>query len=94
VRTQAARVTCAGSTVPASALAVLGNATVVTPAASGHIILYPSGAQQPVVSNLNYLAGQIVPNAFTVTVGGDGAFKIYTPTQTHFIVDLSGYFAP
>ena len=94
VRTQAARGVCAGSTVPTSALAVLGNATVVSPAASGYIILYPSGATQPVVSNLNYLAGQIIPNAFNVTVGGDGAFNIYTPSQTHFIVDMSGYFAP
>jgi hypothetical protein len=94
VRTQAARVACADSTVPASALAVLGNATVVTPAGDGHIILYPSGAQQPVVSNLNYLQGQIIPNAFTVTVGGDGAFNIYSYTSTHFIIDLSGYFAP
>jgi hypothetical protein len=94
LRTQQARGACAGSTVPASALAVLGNATVVTPAADGYIILYPSGATQPVVSNLNYLQGQIIPNAFNVTVGGDGAFNIYTPTQTHFIIDLSGYFAP
>jgi hypothetical protein len=94
VRTQAARGACAGSTVPVTALAVLGNATVVTPVGDGHIILYPSGAAQPVVSNLNYVAGQIIPNAFNVTVGGDGAFQIYTPTQTHFIIDLSGYFAP
>ena len=94
VRTQAARGACAGSTVPAAALAILGNATVVTPSADGYVILYPSGAAQPVVSNLNYLAGQIIPNAFNVTVGGDGAFNIYTPSQTHFIIDLSGYFAP
>ncbi len=94
VRTQAARGACAGSTVPAAALAILGNATVVAPSADGYIILYPNGAAQPVVSNLNYLAGQIIPNAFNVTVGGDGAFNIYTPSQTHFIIDLSGYFAP
>ena len=94
VRTQQARGACAGSTVPTSALAVLGNATVVTPTATGYIILYPSGATQPVVSNLNYLVGQIIPNAFNVTVGGDGAFNIFTPSQTHFIVDMSGYFAP
>lgn len=94
VRTQQARGTCAGSTVPAEALAVLGNATVVFPASTGHIILYPSGGAQPVVSNLNYLQNQIIPNAFNVTVGVDGAFNIFTPTQTHFIIDLAGYFAP
>ena len=94
MRTQAGARACAGSTVPASALAVLGNATVVAPGSDGYIILYPSGATQPVVSNLNYVAGQIIPNAFNVTVGADGAFNIYTPSQTHFIIDLSGYFAP
>jgi hypothetical protein len=94
VRTQQARGACAGSTVPTSAQAILGNATVVTPVSSGYIILYPSGATQPVVSNLNYLQGQIIPNAFTVTVGSDGTFQIYTPTQTDFIIDMSGYFAP
>ena len=66
----------------------------VTLPAGGFITLYPSGAQLPTVSNLNYLAGQIIPNAFNVTVGSDGAFNIYTPSQTHFIIDLSGYFAP
>ncbi len=94
VRTQPARVACSGSTVPASALAILGNATVVSPSAGGHIILYPSGAAQPVVSNLNYVAGQTIPNAFNVGLGADGAFNIFTPTTTHFIVDLAGYFAP
>jgi len=65
-----------------------------SPPAGGYITLYPSGATQPVVSNLNYLAGQIIPNAFNVTVGADGAFQIYTPSQSHFIIDLAGYFAP
>jgi hypothetical protein len=93
-RTQAAQVTCAGSTVPATALAIFGNATVVTPSANGYIILYPSGEARPVVSNLNYLQGQIVPNAFNVSLGAGGAFDIYTPTTTDFIIDMSGYFAP
>jgi probable HAF family extracellular repeat protein len=94
VRTQQARGACAGSTVPAAALAVQGNATAVSPSGPGHIILYPTGAERPVVANLNYLGGQIIPNAFTVTLGADGAFNIYTPTQTHLVIDLAGYFAP
>jgi hypothetical protein len=47
-----------------------------------------------VVSNLNYVAGQTVPNAFNVGLGAGGAFDIYTPTRTDFIIDMSGYFAP
>ncbi|HWS88219.1 MAG TPA: PKD domain-containing protein [Pyrinomonadaceae bacterium] len=94
VRTQPAQGSCAGSTIPASAQAIVGNATVTEPAAYGWIILYPTGAQQPVVSNLNYVAGQTVPNAFNVGLGAGGAFDIYTPTRTEFIIDMSGYFAP
>ncbi len=50
---------------------------------------------QPTVSNLNYVSGQIVPNAFTVGLGNsDGAFNIFASSSTHFIADLTGYFAP
>ena len=93
-RTETARTTCAGVIIPNDAQAVVGNATVVTPPASGYITLFPSGTARPVVSTLNYVAGQIVPNAFTVGLGADVAFQIYTPTQTHLIIDLAGYFTP
>jgi len=83
--------------ISAAAQAIVGNATVVNTvpgAASGHITLYPSGVSRPTVSNLNYVPGQIVPNAFTVRLGGDGAFNIYAQTSTHFIADVTAYFAP
>ncbi len=96
-RTQQASRSCDGVTIPASARAVVGNATVVNVlpgSSSGWITLYPDGAALPNASNLNYVAGQITPNSFIVGLGASGAFKIYARTSTHFIVDLSGYFAP
>jgi hypothetical protein len=93
---QIARGACTG--VPSSALAIVGNGTVVNAnpslSNSGHVTLYPSNAPRPNASNLNYIANQIVPNAFTVGLGGDGGFKIYTFGSIHFIVDLTGFFAP
>jgi hypothetical protein len=92
---QIARTGCTG--VPNAALAIVGNATVVnSPAVSagGFVTLYPSSAARPNASNLNFVANQIVPNAFTVGLGGDGGFKIFTSSATEFIVDVSGYFAP
>jgi hypothetical protein len=93
---QIARVACTG--VPNSALAIVGNATVVnafpTISTGGHVTLFPSNAPRPNASNLNFVANQVVPNAFTVGLGGDGGFKIYTFASTHFIVDLTGYFTP
>jgi hypothetical protein len=96
-RVQPARVACSGAVAPGGARAVVGNATVVNGAGggAGYVTLYPSGADRPTVSNLNYAPGQIVPNAFTVGLGdGDGAFAIYAYTSTDFVVDVSGYFAP
>jgi hypothetical protein len=95
-RNEVARITCNNITVPATAQAVVGNATVVntTGAGAGFITLYPSNATRPNVSNLNYVTGQVVPNAFTVGLGSDGAFKIYPFTGVHFITDITGYYAP
>jgi hypothetical protein len=77
-------------------LAVVGNATVVNFISTGShwITLYPFGTAQPTASNLNFTANQIVPNAFVVGLSSDGKFNLYSHAATHFIVDLTGYFAP
>ncbi len=86
---------CNGLTIPASAKAVVGNATVVNFLSDGGFItLYPSGAPQPNASNLNFTANHIVPNSFTVGLGGAGAFNIFTSASTNFIIDITGYYAP
>jgi len=94
-RTQAARVTCNGITIPAPAQAVAGNATAInnTGASAGFVTLYPNGSSLPTVSNLNYVEGQVVPNAFTVGLGSGGAFNIYATSGIHFIADVVGYYA-
>jgi glucose/arabinose dehydrogenase len=96
VRTQQATGSCGGATIPSTAKAITGNATVVNFISSGPhwITLYPSDAQQPTSSNLNFIENQIVPNNFTVGLGPDGAFKIYSHAATHFVVDITGYYAP
>jgi len=91
-RTEPARTACSG--IPAGAKAIVGTATVANTAAGGFITLYPSGVTRPTVSNLNYVSDQVVANAFTVRLGDDGAFNIYASSTTHFIVDISGYYAP
>ncbi len=93
-RTQPGRVTCNGVTIPTAAQALVGNATVIAPSAAGFITLYPSSAAQPLVSNGNYVGGDIVNTPFTVGLGTDGAFKIFTLATTHIVVDVLGYFSP
>jgi len=86
---------CNGLAIPASAKAVVGNATVVNfQSSGGFITLFPSDAPLPNASNLNFTANHIVPNAFTVGLGSDGAIKIFTSATTNFIVDITGYYAP
>jgi hypothetical protein len=94
-RTVTAHRTCLGATIPASARAIVGNATVVNFISSGlhWITLYPFGASLPNASNLNFAANQIVPNAFVVGLSNDGKFNIYSHASTHFIVDVAGYFS-
>ena len=93
-RTQPGRVTCNSLTIPANAQALVGNATVVNPAAAGYITLFPSNATQPFVSSGNYVGGSIVNTPFTVGLGADGAFKIFTTATTDIVVDVLGYFRP
>jgi hypothetical protein len=95
-RTQSSHHTCFGVRIPTTAKTVVGNATVVNFISTGFhwITLYPFGVPQPTASNLNFTQNQIVPNAFWVGLSGDGKFNIYSHASTHFIVDLTGYFAP
>jgi hypothetical protein len=94
-RTQVSRLSYNGVTIPSTAKVVVGNATVVNTmgGADGYITLYPSNSSLPVVSNLNFSSGMVIPNTFTVGLGGDGAFNIYASTTTHFIVDVFGYYS-
>ncbi len=95
VYTQAARGLCDGLTIPANALGVVGNATVVFPAGIGFLTLWPSSASQPLVAASNYNTGDIINRHFIVGLGAaDGAFKQFANVTTDLIVDVSGYFAP
>jgi len=92
--TQQARVTCEALTIPAAALGIVGNATAVQPPGPGFLTLWPSNAIRPTVSALNYGTAEVVNRHFTVGLGTDGAFKLFSPQTMNLVIDLSGYFAP
>lgn len=93
--TQQATGSCGGVTIPANARAVVGNATVVGPSGDGFLTIYPSDAmERPLAASSNYSAGQIVNGPFTVALGPDGAFKVFTLAATHLVTDLTGYYSP
>lgn len=82
--------------VPASgAGAVVLNVTVTDATAGGYATAYPSGTALPLASNLNFSAGQTIPNLVMVPLGGDGAVNFYvstgTPGSVSLIADVMGY---
>ncbi len=79
--------------VPASgAGAVALNVTVTDPAAAGFVTVYPCG-ERPLASNVNYVAGQTVPNAVIAPVSPAGTVCLFTQAATDLIADVSGWFA-
>jgi len=78
--------------VPATATAVILNATVVSPGGPGFLTFFPAGTGRPNVSDLNYAAGETRPNLVIGKLGTNGMVSLYTSTGTHVIFDVAGYF--
>jgi YVTN family beta-propeller protein len=80
--------------VPATGVtAVVLNVTATDPTASSYVTVYPDGETRPTASNLNFTAGQTIPNLVIVPVGADGDIDFYNNTgSTDLVADLAGYF--
>lgn len=87
------KVTGVGGVPATGVTAVVVNLTVTSPTAPGFLTAYPSNESLPVVSNLNFVAGQTIPNLAVVKVGPDGIVKIYNGSDgtAHVIADVSGW---
>ncbi|MDO8392695.1 MAG: hypothetical protein Q7V57_19640 [Actinomycetota bacterium] len=73
--------------------AVVLNVTAVTPATEGFLTVYPADQPRPSASNLNFVAGQIVPNLVTVRVGDDGKIAIFNfAGPVDVVADVAGYY--
>jgi hypothetical protein len=73
--------------------AVVLNVTAVNATAPGYVTVWPSGAPQPVASNINLdTAGQTRPNLVTVQPASDGTISLYTSGGAHLIADVAGYY--
>jgi hypothetical protein len=79
--------------VPATgALAVTMNVTVTEPQAAGFVTIYPCDADRPEASNLNFSAGETVPNLVTVKLSAAGTVCLFAQRTTHLVADVAGYF--
>jgi len=80
---------------PASgAGAVVLNVTVTQPGQGGYLTVYAGGAARPTASNLNFVAGQTVPNLVVAPIGGDGTVALFngSASTVQLIADAAGYY--
>jgi outer membrane protein assembly factor BamB len=81
--------------VPVSGVAgVALNVTVTAATRTGFVTVSASGSVRPVVSNLNFVAGQTVANLVIVRVGTGGRVDLYNGSggTVQLIADVSGYY--
>jgi Calx-beta domain len=82
--------------VPVGARAVSLNVTVTQPSGAGDLRLYPAAAPQPLVSSLNFSAGQTRANNAVASLSAAGEVAVACaagPGNTaHLILDVNGYF--
>jgi hypothetical protein len=80
--------------VPATGVsAVALNVTVTNPTVGGYLSIYPAGTPLPLASNLNFTAGETVPNRVVVKLGSNGHVAIFNGYgSTNVVVDVNGWF--
>ena len=79
--------------VGATAEAVTLNLTETNATAASYITAYPTGAARPLASNVNFVAGQTVPNRVVVKLGTGGMITLYNAYgNVDLIADVNGWF--
>jgi hypothetical protein len=80
--------------IPATGVsAVVVNVTAVNPTSTGYITVWPSGTALQQTSNLNFQAGQNIPNLVVVPVGADGKIQLFNGSggTVQLLADVTGY---
>jgi hypothetical protein len=54
--------------------------------------VFPCGQATPNASNVNYAAGQTIPNSVVSKVGVGGKVCVYSSAEVDLIVDVNGAF--
>ncbi len=84
--------------VPAAAVAITGNLTVVGQTGAGFLSITPNSDASPATSNLNFPLGDVRANGFVARLNNQDDFWIvYETTATgarsaHVLLDVTGYF--
>ncbi|MCU1396175.1 MAG: hypothetical protein JWM34_4603 [Ilumatobacteraceae bacterium] len=82
-----------GGVSPGAVAATL-NVTVTEPMAPGFLTVYPCGTPQPTASNVNYEAGETIPNAVLTKIGANGQVCLFVQSALQLVVDVDGWYPP
>ncbi|MFD6968483.1 hypothetical protein [Streptomyces sp. NPDC059949] len=80
--------------IPEGVTAVALNVTVTNTTSAGHVTAFPEGTERPTTSNVNFEAGESVPNLVIVPVGKNGYVELANrgADAVDLIADVTGYF--
>jgi hypothetical protein len=82
--------------IPVGAVAIAANITVAQPTQSANLRAYPAGGPPPLVSVINFRAGQARANNAILALASDGRLAIRNDMTAggtvHVILDVVGYF--
>ncbi len=79
--------------VPVAAQGYVFNATAIPSGSLGYLTLWADGDQQPKVSTLNAVDGEVTSN-MAIVGNIDGKTDAYAYGTTQLLIDISSYFAP
>jgi hypothetical protein len=79
--------------IPNEATSVMVNLTVTNPDTAGYLTVYPCAQVHPGTSNLNFAAGDTIPNLTLTKVGINGCLRVDSGSTTDVIADAVGYFS-
>ena len=81
-----------GGDVPADAGAATVNVTATAAEDNGFATVYPCDQPRPTASNLNFRAGQAIPNLVTSALSDTGSICLYVTKTTHLVADLAAWY--
>ncbi len=81
--------------IPANAVAITANLTVVGQTKAGFVSVTPTSVANPTTSNLNFPAGDVRANGLTAKLSAGKLWLVYKAAagaRTHLILDVTGYY--
>ncbi|HWC38723.1 MAG TPA: hypothetical protein VG476_09355, partial [Acidimicrobiales bacterium] len=92
--TLTAQVAGAGGVPSTGAAGAVMNVTTTGSTAPSYLTVWPTAVTRPLASDLNWVAGETVPNLVVAKLGPDGALQVFNAAgSTDVVIDVSGWYS-